>query len=121
LLNYPLTQALYSHFSGVSLPKAQRDSDQEVPPYPPEQAAVHHVFDGGWVWVLRFNNGITSAGVAATEEAARRLNLGEGETAWKRLLDSIPTLKESVRKSSCRVAFHLFAPALVPERSRDRP
>ena len=105
LPNYPLTQALYSHFSGVSLPKAQRDSDQEVPPYPPEQAAVHHVFDGGWVWVLRFNNGITSAGVAATEEAARRLNLGEGETAWKRLLDSIPTLKGQFGKARAELPF----------------
>ena len=93
LPGYPATQALYSHFSGVSLPGTPIGCDQEVPPYPPEQAAVHHVFDGGWVWVLRFNNGITSAGVAATEEAARPLRLDEGEPAWNRLLDSIPTLK----------------------------
>ena len=105
LPGYPSTQALYSHFSRVSLPNARRGSDEQVPPYPPEQAAVHHIFDGGWVWVLRFNNGITSAGVAATEDAARRLNLGEGETAWKRLLDSIPTLKDQFGKARAELPF----------------
>ena len=94
LTDYPATQALYSHFSGVSLPREPPDCGQETLPYPPEQAAVHHIFDGGWAWVLRFNNGITSAGVAATEDAARHFRLEEGEPAWRRLLDSIPTLKE---------------------------
>ena len=42
----------------------------ETPPYPPDDAALHHVFPGGWIWVLRFNNGITSAGAALTDPAA---------------------------------------------------
>ena len=95
LPSYPATQALYSHFSGVGRPESKRSHEaQEEPPYSPEDAAVHHVFDGGWIWVLRFNNGITSAGVAATEEASARLNLSEGEQAWLSLLDLIPSLKE---------------------------
>ena len=95
LPNYPMTQALYSHFSGVGRPEFIRShGTHEGPPYPPEDAAVHHVFDGGWIWVLRFNNGITSAGVAATEAASARLNLSQGEPAWHSLLDLIPSLKE---------------------------
>jgi hypothetical protein len=31
---------------------------------------VHHVFAGGWIWVLKFNNGITSGGVAAKNALA---------------------------------------------------
>jgi FADH2 O2-dependent halogenase len=92
LPNYPETQALYSHFSGVVRPESH-EANEELP-YPPEDAAVHHVFDGGWIWVLRFNNGITSAGVAATEEASARLNLSAGEQAWLSLLELIPSLKE---------------------------
>jgi FADH2 O2-dependent halogenase len=88
---YPATRALYSHFSGVVRPAKSLGEEQ---PYPAEDAAVHHVFDGGWIWVLRFNNGITSAGVAATEEASARLRLQEGEPAWRRLLNSIPALRE---------------------------
>ena len=85
LPDYPSTQALYSHFSGVArldelAPRA------ETPPYPMDDAAVHHVFEGGWIWVLRFANGITSAGVAAT------FDLSEGAPAWHRLLDRFPTV-----------------------------
>ena len=94
LPDYPATQALYSHFSGVGRPEFIGSHEAHEAPYPPEDAAVHHVFDGGWIWVLRFNNGITSAGVAATEEASARLNLSAGEQAWFSLLDLIPSLKE---------------------------
>src|SRR5439155_10681903 len=59
----PATQGLYTHFSAV-----RRWTDiwgsAPAPPYPVDDAAVHHIFEGGWLWVLRFNNGITSAGVA---------------------------------------------------------
>jgi len=112
LPDYPATQALYGHFSGVRVPDASLElNGQGPPPYPPENAAVHHVFDGGWIWVLRFNNGITSAGVAATEEASIRLNLREGEAAWWRLIDSIPALKEQFATARAEVPF-TFVPQL---------
>jgi FADH2 O2-dependent halogenase len=113
LPGYPSTQALYSHFSGVRRPDPSRqDEGQQAPPYPAEDAAVHHVFDGGWIWVLRFNNGITSAGVAATEEASTRLNLREGEAAWRRLIDSIPTLRQQFATARAEVPF-TFVPQLA--------
>ncbi len=82
------TESLYSHFTGVT-----RTENRETP-YPVDDAAVHHIFDGGWVWVLRFNNGVTSAGVAATAAVARELGLREGELAWPRVLDRVPALRE---------------------------
>lgn len=88
LPDFPETQALYSHFSGV----ARISPPDEPPPYPIDDAAVHHVFDGGWIWVLHFNNGITSAGAAVTDALARRLRLSEGEPAWRRLLQLLPGL-----------------------------
>ena len=54
---------------------------------------MHHVFAGGWVWILRFNNGITSAGVAATDGLANALRLAEGEAAWNRLLERLPSVR----------------------------
>jgi FADH2 O2-dependent halogenase len=53
---------------------------------------VHHVFDGGWVWVLRFDHGVTSAGFAATD--ALLAELGEGEAAWHALLRRFPSIGE---------------------------
>src|SRR6266542_759630 len=108
--NFPRTQALYSHFAGVrrwenvaAVPSKRPGAacrsaagaaslGAEQPPYPVDDAAVHHVFDGGWIWVLRFNNGITSAGVAATPVLAGELDLAEGAPAWDRLLARLPTV-----------------------------
>ena len=93
LWDYPSTQALYSHFSSVKR-LDQIETPVEIPPYPVDDAAVHHIFDGGWIWVLRFNNGLTSAGVAATDKIAAELRFEEGAFAWERLLSLMPTLKE---------------------------
>jgi len=93
LPEFPATQALYSYFQGVhrisDLKQVTLDGE---PPYPVDDAAVHHLLDGGWVWVLHFSNGITSAGVAATDAFAEALQLEEGEPAWKRLLERVPAL-----------------------------
>jgi FADH2 O2-dependent halogenase len=94
LPDYPLTQAIYSHFSGVSrLDDLYKSEFPGHPPYPVDSAAIHHIFNGGWVWVLHFNNGITSAGIAATDDLARSLVLSEGEPAWQRVLYQFPVLK----------------------------
>jgi tetracycline 7-halogenase / FADH2 O2-dependent halogenase len=87
------TQALYSHFTGVSRETGETD------PYPAEDAAVHHIFDGGWAWVLRFNNGVTSAGVAVTDEVAGELKLSDGEPAWSRILGRLPRLQAQWTKA----------------------
>jgi tetracycline 7-halogenase / FADH2 O2-dependent halogenase len=89
--NLPATEGLYAHFRNVR----RLAVPNETPPYPVNDAAVHHVFEGGWIWVLRFNNGITSAGAAVIPELARELNLAEGEPAWKRLLARLPAVAES--------------------------
>jgi FADH2 O2-dependent halogenase len=91
---FPATQSLYSHFTGVGrLDESEFSRIDGEPPYPIDDAAVHHVFDGGWIWVLKFNNGITSAGVAATDEFAAEMRFSEGAPAWHRLLERIPALK----------------------------
>jgi tetracycline 7-halogenase / FADH2 O2-dependent halogenase len=94
LPDYPETQSLYSHFSGVGrLQEGAFSRIDEGPPYPIDDAAVHHVFDGGWIWVLQFNNGITSAGVAASGDFAARMRFADGAPAWQRIIDRIPGLR----------------------------
>ena len=102
----PATSGLFAHFKNVgawpSAPGA---------PYPVDDAAVHHVFDGGWVWLLKFNNGITSAGVAATRERADELGLDEGEPGWQRLLAELPSIAEQFAAAEL-VGEFVFAPKL---------
>ena len=91
----PATEGLYTHFSGVRrMEEMGILPATEEPPYPPDDAALHHVFPGGWIWVLRFADGTTSAGVAAVQELARDLGLEEGEAAWHRLLSRLPSVRE---------------------------
>ncbi|HYL98686.1 MAG TPA: tryptophan 7-halogenase, partial [Blastocatellia bacterium] len=75
-------------------------ASNEAPPYPPDRAALHHVFDGGWIWVLPFNNGITSAGVAASSSLAGKLGFEEGESGWNRLLETLPTVAEQFSEAT---------------------
>jgi len=89
----PATQGLYTHFRGVRrLEDLEAYGSDEQPPYPPDDAAVHHVFDGGWIWILRFNNGVASAGVAAVDKLATELKFEEGARGWERLLRRLPTV-----------------------------
>lgn len=92
----PATQSLYAHFAGVRR-FAETAADvvacgEEEMPYPVDDAALHHVFDGGWMWVLRFNNGVTSAGFAVVDRLAAELRLDEGKLAWRRLLRRLPAV-----------------------------
>jgi len=103
--NFPPTQGLFSHFENVgSLPESF-STPGPLPPYPPEHAAVHHVFPGGWIWVLKFNNGITSAGVAATDALANELAFKDGEPAWRRLLGKLPSIAEIFRQARATMPF----------------
>ncbi len=79
----PPTQALYAHFEGVERWDALVPGDG-APPYPVDDAALHHVFDGGWIWVLRFANGLTSAGAGLKADTP---------ADWAGLLRSLPAVE----------------------------
>jgi tetracycline 7-halogenase / FADH2 O2-dependent halogenase len=91
--HYPATQALYTHFTGVNL-AAPPVENPPHPPYPLDDSATHHVFPGGWMWVLPFKNGVTSAGFACLPEVAAELRLSEKDAAWERFLAQFPSVRE---------------------------
>lgn len=98
---YPGTQALFSHFTGVTRCDDMSDyASGGTPPYPIDDAALHHVFDEGWMWVLRFGNGVTSAGIAVTDRLAADLRLADGEPAWRRFLARYPSIADQFAGST---------------------
>jgi tetracycline 7-halogenase / FADH2 O2-dependent halogenase len=92
LRRLPPTQGLYTHFEGVH--RWDRLAPCADAPFPPDDAALHHVFPGGWMWVLRFNNGVTSAGAAMTAPLATALGASSGAEAWQRLLATLPSVQD---------------------------
>jgi tetracycline 7-halogenase / FADH2 O2-dependent halogenase len=102
----PETEGLFAHFEGVRrLDGMEIHTSEEKPPYPVDDAAVHHVFDGGWIWVLRFASGLVSAGVAAEPALARTLRLSEGGPGWTRLLQRFPTVAAQFARARPTVPF----------------
>lgn len=92
--NFPDTQALFSHFTDVALCEdISNFAPSETPPYPIDAAALHHVFDEGWMWVLRFDNGVTSAGFSAKRAFMEELRGAEGAAAWERFLARFPSVR----------------------------
>jgi FADH2 O2-dependent halogenase len=82
---------LFSHFDGVRL---FPDVVAGLPtgPYPDDWAAVHHIIDEGWMYSLRFDHGVTSAGFVLK----RRLS-GSPQEQWDQLLRRYPTIGDLFR------------------------
>jgi FADH2 O2-dependent halogenase len=109
----PATQTLYAHFTGVGLwEHVGGGTGAGQPPYPVDAAALHHVFPGGWIWVLRFDHGITSAGAALTDPPAEWLGLSDGAAAWTRLLAELPSVARQFEGAQAVTPFH-YAPRLA--------
>src|SRR6185437_1828643 len=87
---------VFSHFDGARLVS---DVVPGLPagPYADDWAAVHHIIDEGWMYSLRFDDNVVSAGFVLRNglshpDPDRR----EGErpaVLWRRLLDSYPTIR----------------------------
>ncbi len=87
--------SVYSHFEGVGLwadVLTEAGGSLADHPYRCDDAALHHVLADGWVWVLRFNNGITSAGVMYDSRRRRPDPSLSPEEEWSALLRRYPSV-----------------------------
>lgn len=50
------TRGMYNHFVNLKPADLLLDGRPSGMPSPLGQATMHHVFDGGWIWVIPFNN-----------------------------------------------------------------
>jgi len=92
--DYPDTVALYSHFDGVALAAdVQELGAPESAPYPVDWSALHHVFPGGWMWMLRFDDNRVSAGVSVERWLSDEVSLLD-DGGWERLLARMPAVQK---------------------------
>jgi FADH2 O2-dependent halogenase len=64
-------------------------------PYADDWAAVHHLIDEGWMYSLRFDDGVTSAGFLLTPRACAKMDAckaADPDLLWRTLLNRYPTL-----------------------------
>jgi FADH2 O2-dependent halogenase len=96
---------LYSHFEGLRpFGEVARAGGAVLDPgpYPDERAAVHHLLDEGWLYVLPFDHGVASAGVilrhGREHQPGGRTPVDEirrdPAAAWEALIGRYPSLAE---------------------------
>ncbi len=59
------TRSVFGHFVGVGSWKqfcAEQELCTDKDPFDCDDSAQHHLLDDGWIWMLRFNNDVTSVG-----------------------------------------------------------
>jgi FADH2 O2-dependent halogenase len=91
----PNTSLVFGHFEGLADFSEVTDATLPAGPYPDEQAAIHHVLEEGWMYVLPFDHGTVSAGFVIQQERAREeLSSLTPDAAWNRMLGRYPTLRD---------------------------
>ncbi len=92
------SRTVYAHFTGVRrwqevyTELGGRTGDH---PFPCDAAALHHVFDGGWMFVLRFDNGVTSAGFVLDRHSPQFAQTDDSlspQDEWAMLLRRFPSI-----------------------------
>jgi len=106
---YTRSALVYSHFAGVRL---MNDLVPGMPqgPYPDDWAAVHHIIDEGWMYSLRFDNGVTSAGFLLTPRGLASFSSRTEDPAalWREILTRYPTIESAFGDATplMPIAFH---------------
>jgi len=83
--------SVFSHFDGVRL-MSEIAPALPAGPYPDDWAAVHHMIDEGWMYSLRFDHGVTSAGFVLSPRGVATLAAGSADEQWSALLGRYPVI-----------------------------
>lgn len=92
------SRGLFAHFSGMTPWAELMDAhgmSRGDHPYPCDDAAIHQVFPGGWMWQLRFAHQVVSAGFSLKDLAFDATILPEEE--FRQWLSRLPSLDEQMR------------------------
>ncbi|MCA9743852.1 MAG: tryptophan 7-halogenase [Deferribacteres bacterium] len=104
--------SVFSHFRDVRLWHDELEKAGGLVadhPFHCDHAALHHIFDDGWMWLLRFNNDVTSAGFAFAGEAPAIYN--QPEAFWQFKIRHFPSIAAQFSAASAVQPF-FFAPRL---------
>lgn len=112
------SRAVFGHFESVtpwSDILAKHGTDTKEHPFRCDDAALHHVLPQGWMWQLRFDNGITSLGYVFDDcsLASNEVNKGpafptpdssinERERWWDHTTRLFPSIEEQLAETNNR-------------------
>ena len=91
------SRAIYSHFTGVAGWQEIQDYTERFVrdhPFPCDDAAQHHLLDDAWMWLLRFDDGTTSAGLVVDESRSPLDPEQTAEHEWADHLSRYPSVEK---------------------------
>ncbi len=98
------SRALFGHFVGVTPwhdVLNQHGIATDNHPFNCDNAALHHILDGGWIWNLRFDNGITSVGVVLDGARQRSLEQQSAERQFWEVISGYPSIAKQMTEAQC--------------------
>jgi tetracycline 7-halogenase / FADH2 O2-dependent halogenase len=87
---------IYSHFEGAGHWQNYLDNEgfyADDYPYNPDHSALHHLIEEGWIWMLRFNNDLLSAGLVIDGSTHSRLDYNKPKDIWNEVLQPYPSVQ----------------------------
>ena len=97
------SRAIFGHFNGVRpwqdiLDEAGIDTADY--PFPCDAAAQHHVLQDGWMWQLRFDNDITSAGLVLDDTPRPLTQTGTVDDEWNCEIAKYPSIERQFENAT---------------------
>lgn len=89
------SRTIFGHFTGVKRWEdwlRRHGGRCQDHPYPCDDAALHHILEEGWMWVLPFNNGITSAGFVLDMERTVQQPALSPQQEWDQWMARYPAI-----------------------------
>ncbi len=92
------TGSIFGHFQSVEGFGSQvglASANDPVAGFHVDDSAQHHVTDDGWMWMLRFNNGVTSVGMVQPKEHWKPIEkLDEAQIVWEQWVKKYPSISQ---------------------------
>lgn len=90
--------AVFGHFSGFER-LSDRWRGRNEAGFDPDDAAVHYLFREGWVWSLRFDDGLTSLGLVLKGDSEKFGVTQQSGQAWVDAVRELPIVGEALAKA----------------------
>ena len=91
------SRSIYTHFTGVNKWGEMHPASHH--PFESHNAALHHLIEGGWMYVLHFDNGITSAGFVL-DTSVHPYTDESPDAEWNRLIRRYPAISEQFEQNT---------------------
>lgn len=107
-LDIPLrSRAIFTHFENINEFETVAHASEAFinrSPAGRERATQHHCFDGGWVWIIPFDNGVTSVGLNLDMDVFGNNDLPAEQEFWQ-IIERFPIIHQMLAGKTTKFPF----------------